>query len=72
MEEWTGKSAVPRLQLEKHLLDLFSPVEYLGDGQRGLDGPNLIPKFSWNISTYDVSGSYWSIPRINFNFIYAR
>jgi hypothetical protein len=47
---------VPRLWPEKHLSDLFSPVEYLGDGQRGLDGQKLIPKFSWYISTYDVRG----------------
>ncbi len=36
--------------------DLFFPVEYLGDGQRGLDGPKSIPRFSWYISTYDVGG----------------
>ncbi len=49
-------SVVPRLRPEKNLLDLFFPVEYLGDGQRGLDGPKSIPRFSWYISTYDVGG----------------
>jgi hypothetical protein len=44
------------LWLEKPLSDLFFPVEYLGDGQRGLNGPKLIPRFSWYISTYDVRG----------------
>ncbi len=30
-------SVIPRLRPEKHLSDLFFPVEYLGDGQRGLE-----------------------------------
>jgi hypothetical protein len=40
-------SVVPMLRLKKHLSDLFFPVEYLGDGQSGLDGPKLITRFSW-------------------------
>ncbi len=47
---------VPWLQPKKHLSDLFLPDEYLGYHQRGLDGPKLISRFSWYISTYDVRG----------------
>ncbi len=36
--------------------DLFYPVEYLGDGQSGLNRPKLIPRFFWYISTYNVGG----------------
>ncbi len=49
-------SVVPWLRPEKHLSDLFLPDEYLGYSQRGLDGPKLIPRFSWYMSTYDVGG----------------
>ncbi len=54
-------SVVPRLRPEKLLLDLFFPVEFLGGGQRGLDVPKLIPRFSWYISTHDVGGPFTAI-----------
>jgi hypothetical protein len=50
---------VPRLRPKKHLSDLFFPVEYLGDGQRGLDGPKLIPG-DFYIQCW---GSYWDLLR---------